>query len=111
MEIDSKLVGRRIMQKRKELDLTQEQLSELIGITSGHLSCIERGHYLPTTQSIYKLCEVLGESPNYYLIGQISTEREEKIISISKKLPESYQIAIEKTMEAFAEAFVNEKFD
>ena len=55
------------MQKRKEKGYTQEELSELLGISNGHLSCVERGCYLPTTQNLFKLCDILGETPNYYL--------------------------------------------
>lgn len=108
MEKNAKLVGIRVMQKRKENKYTQENLSEMIGITSGHLSCIERGYYLPTTQNIYKLCDILGETPNYYLIGEISTEKESKIISLIKMLPESYQALIENTIESLVETYIRE---
>lgn len=67
----SRFVGLRIKHKRREKDLTQEALSELMGISTGQLSCIERGVYLPTTQNVYKICDILGEEPNYYLIGHI----------------------------------------
>ncbi len=45
----AKLVGIRIKHKSKEKDLTQEELSELMNISPGQLSCIERGVYFPTT--------------------------------------------------------------
>lgn len=74
----SKLVGIRIKHKRKEKDLTQDELSELMNISPGQLSCIERGVYLPTTQNVYKICDILGEEPNYYLIGHISPKEKTK---------------------------------
>lgn len=104
----SKLVGIRIKHKRKEKDLTQEALSELMGISTGQLSCIERGVYLPTTQNIYKICDILGEEPNYYLVGHITPEYEYRIIQLIKKLPEKYQAAIEKSIELLIEAYVEE---
>ena len=38
-----KSIGRRIQQYRKAKNLTQEQLSEMVGLTPHHLSAIERG--------------------------------------------------------------------
>lgn len=103
-----KLVGLRIKNKRKENNLTQEELSELMGISPGQLSCIERGIYLPTTQNIYKLCSILGEEPNYYLIGHISTEEENKIIKLVKVLPKDYQNLLINSIEAFIEVYSKE---
>lgn len=78
------------MQRRKALGLTQEELSEQIGVSKNHLSSIERGGYLPTTQVIMRLCTVLGETPDYYLIGKISTQTDE-LSALIKRLPESSQ--------------------
>lgn len=107
----SRFVGLRIKHKRKEKDLTQEALSELMGISTGQLSCIERGVYLPTTQNIYKICDILGEEPNYYLVGHITPEYEYRIIQLIKKLPASYQAVIEKSIEILIEAYVEETKD
>lgn len=104
----AKLVGIRIKHKRKEKDMTQEKLSELMDISSGQLSCIERGVYLPTTQNIYKICSILGEEPNYYLVGHISPERESKIIDLIKILPQSYQESLEKSIELLVNAYIKE---
>lgn len=107
----SRLVGIRIKHKRKEKKLTQEALSELMGISTGQLSCIERGVYLPTTQNIYKICDILGEEPNYYLVGHISPEYEYRIIQLIKKLPVSYQSVLEKSIELLIDAYVQETKD
>ena len=104
----SKLVGIRIEHKRKEKSLTQDALSELMDISPGQLSCIERGVYLPTTQNIYKICDILGEEPNYYLVGHISPERENKIIDLIKILPQSYQEALENSIELLVNAYIKE---
>lgn len=104
----SKLVGIRIKHKRKEKDLTQEDLSELMNISPGQLSCIERGVYLPTTQNVYKICDILGEEPNYYLIGHISPDRENKIIDLIKILPQSYQAMLETSIELLVNAYIKE---
>lgn len=108
MNPDAKLIGIRIMQKRKEKGYTQEQLAELLGISNGHLSCVERGYYLPTTQNLFKLCDILGETPNYYLIGEISIEKETQIISCLKSLPESYQKVVADSVCALVDAYVRD---
>ena len=90
MEPEGKLIGIRIMQKRKEAGLTQEQLSEEIGLSKNHLSGIERGKYLPTTQCIFKICSALGETPDYYLIGSIR-DGNNRITGLFAQLPKSAQ--------------------
>ncbi len=108
MENNSYLIGIRIMQKRKENKMTQEQLSEILGMSCGHLSCIERGQYTPTVKCIYKLCDVLGGSPNYYLLGEVSSVDENNILAIIKQFPPSFQSAIEKSLEEYLSAFSKE---
>lgn len=86
VELDKKLIGIRIMQRRKAYGLTQEELAERIGYSKNHLSSVERGKFVPTTQFIFKTCSALGETPDYYLIGKISQESE-KISELAKCLP------------------------
>ena len=43
MNIDYKLIGSRIKNRRKECGFTQEKLSEVIEVTPGYISQIERG--------------------------------------------------------------------
>lgn len=40
MKIDKKLIGIRIMTKRKECGLSQETLAEIIGYSKNHLSSV-----------------------------------------------------------------------
>lgn len=102
MKLDSKYIGIRILQKRKENGLSQEELSEKIGISKNHLSSIERGIYTPTTKLVIELCNVLGETPDYYLIGKITKEANE-ISDLLKKLPQKDQEIILKLIEKYIE--------
>ena len=77
LNFDKKLIGIRIMQKRKEHGLSQEKLAEKIGISKNHLSNIERGNNTPTLKFLFDICNVLGETPDYYLLGVISNETHE----------------------------------
>ena len=94
--------------KGKKRVIRKKNLTELLGISNGHLSCVERGCYLPTTQNLFKLCDILGETPNYYLIGEISVKRETNIISLIKTLPENYQKAIENSVKSLVDAYTTE---
>ena len=48
MDINPKEIGNRIKECRKRAGLTQEQLSERIGLSKNHISGIERGLNQPT---------------------------------------------------------------
>lgn len=106
MELDKKLIGIRIMQRRKACGYTQEQLSEKIGLSKNHISSVERGRQIPTTQFIFKLCNVLGETPDYYLIGTPSSKTDE-ITELIKKLPPNAQDITCKLIETYVELIHN----
>lgn len=75
--MNKKEIGRRIARVRDEHNLTQEQLSERIGCSKNHLSGIECGKYNATTPFLFKLCNELGKTPDYYLIGRVSEDVDE----------------------------------
>ena len=74
MEIDSKLIGKRIKHRREIASLSQEQLAEQLKLSKNHISSIERGKSMLTTKCLISLCGILGETPNYYLFGEITPE-------------------------------------
>ena len=44
MSIDYKIIGKRIKERRKICQITQETLAEKLGVSVGYISQIERGH-------------------------------------------------------------------
>ena len=68
------MLGRRIRACRKNLHLTQEQLSEMAGISLSFLGHIERGSRKASLETIIALCNALHVSPTYLL--QESLDRE-----------------------------------
>ncbi|MEH7525654.1 helix-turn-helix transcriptional regulator [Bacillus sp. JJ1503] len=46
--------------KRAEMNLTQEQLAELIGVTRKTINTIENGKFIPSTILAIKLARVFG---------------------------------------------------
>lgn len=67
------MVGERIRKRRKELQLTQEQIKNETGISSGNLSDIENGNRLPSTPALLSLSKVLKCSTDWILTGTSPT--------------------------------------
>lgn len=82
------------MRIRKEHGYTQEELSELIGFSKNHLSGIECGKYTATTPFLFKLCSILGRTPDYYLIGQVSSSTDELTDTIRRLSKEDQQLVM-----------------
>ena len=57
--IDYKLIGSRLKRQRECLGLAQENLSEIVGITTVYLSKIENGKVHPTLEILSSLCNAL----------------------------------------------------
>ncbi len=103
---DSKqLIGLRIMQRRKELGLSQEKLAEKLGISKNHLSNIERGKQIPTTECIFKICSAMGNTPDYYLVGTPTSETDE-IVKLIKTLPKDKQQGVIKLLKFYIDNLV-----
>ena len=74
MDANSRLIGKRIKFRREAAGLSQEQLAERMELSKNHISSIECGKSMVTTKGLLALCDVLGGTPNYYLIGELSPE-------------------------------------
>ena len=73
--MDHKRIGAFIAQCRKEKNLTQIQLAELLGITNQAVSKWENGRGMPDMSLLQPLCDVLGISLNELFSGEhISAE-------------------------------------
>ena len=57
--VDYKVIGSRIKEQRIKNALTQEQLAELVDITTVYLSKIENGHVRPTIELLSTICSAL----------------------------------------------------
>lgn len=100
--IDYSVIGRRIRDKRKKLCITQDDMSDAIGITKHYISKIENGKVKPTLETLSEIGDYLemdlstlitGVSPyeNRYLIDEYvelfksaSPDQKNTIISIMK---------------------------
>ena len=81
-------IGKYISEKRKNLEMTQKQLAEKIGMSDKSVSKWERGICLPDVSLYFDLCSILGISINEFLAGEdivhenIEKKSEENIISV-----------------------------
>lgn len=65
-------MGKRIISRRKQLRLTQEELAEAADLTPQTISTAELGKKALRPSNIIKLCNALVVSPDYLLLGRIS---------------------------------------
>lgn len=70
MDLDAAIIGSRIKKRRKELRLTQLDMKEKTGVSSGNMSDIERGNRLPAAGTLVLLAEALQCSIDYLLTGK-----------------------------------------
>lgn len=69
MELDYSEIGRRIARRRRQLNLKQSQLSEIVDISTPYMSNIERAISIPSTEVIMKLAVALDTTPDEFLVG------------------------------------------
>ena len=60
------MIGSRIQEIRNKKGITQDQLSEKVGISSKYLSSIERGKENPTLNTILKMARSLDVKPDEF---------------------------------------------
>lgn len=82
-------IGKRIKARRNELHITQTQIQSKTSISTGNLSCIENGKYLPSTTALIELSKILDCSIDWILTGKSSLSK------ISVPLSEDQQELIE----------------
>lgn len=98
MEINMISIGERMRNRRLELHLTQTDIFEKTGITSGVLSRIENGKNIPSVIAFYTLAETLSCDMTWLITGVSSNmqksqicEKEELILNGFRKLSEDDQ--------------------
>jgi len=85
MEISYKEIGTRISERRKELQLTQEMVTNIADISVNQLSNIENNHSIPTIETILKLCDALKATPDYFLLGIDRQAESDPVRAITEK--------------------------
>ena len=77
--MDQSSIGKFIAQKRKELNLTQEQLAERLGVSNKTISKWENGKCMPDYSIVERLCEELKITISELMDGE---EAEDKSVRV-----------------------------
>ena len=89
-------MGKRIAERRKELNLTQENIAEATNLSVQSISCIELGKKAIRPENLANLSKALNVTTDYLLCGERS---EKQITGIVKKIAllsaEDYKIICE----------------
>lgn len=88
-----KIFGKILREFRIKSGLTQEQLSEKLGISLKYISRIENGNNGIKTQTLIKYMNILGVTPNTLYSEFITNEEAKKNILLSEKI---YSLSNEK---------------
>lgn len=93
-----KNIGNRILERRKELKLTQTDIYNKCGLATGALSKIENGLRVPSCTIFYDLACVLDCSMDWLMTGEYANkhnaelcQEEEKLLNGFRKLSEDDQ--------------------
>ena len=76
-------IGRKIKQYRLQLDLTQEELAQVLYVTSGTISNYENGVHLPDIEKLISLADFFDVTTDYLLgrcASRLSPDALDKIV-------------------------------
>lgn len=106
-EINYKEMGKRIKQKRKELNLTQEKLSEMLEISPTYISEIERGTGISSLATITKIANVLNLDLDYLILGISNTNIDKTFSNLLERIPKKDQKLFISLCENIANTFID----
>lgn len=78
-------MGKRIVARRKQLNISQENLSEQTGLSVQAISTAERGTKALRPENLLKISRILGVSADYLLSGE-TTEDNLRFSAVADKL-------------------------
>ncbi len=85
-------MGQRIALRRKERQMTQEQLAEKMGVSLQTVSCIELGKKAVRPENLANLCTHLQVTSDYILYGKRDSQQMTELLQKASTLPpEAYR--------------------
>lgn len=97
-------IGNRILSRRKQLRMTQEELAEKAGITPQTVSTAELGKKALRPENIIRICSALGISTDYLLLGEVNASDHSALVSRISTLPPSQYRHLEDIVNSFISA-------
>lgn len=104
MDYDISSIGGRILKRRKQLGMTQEQAAEKAGLSHQFFSCVETNRKNLTAESVIKVAHALETSTDYILTGQPNHVDRNRIMEKINNLKDNELICLEKMIESYMEA-------
>lgn len=84
--MDKKAVGRRIKEYREKSGLTQEALAEMVSLSPGYLSSVERGVGFPSVETLVAILNCIGASADEIFIDVVDNACNAKASLLSAKI-------------------------
>ena len=88
MYFDQKEFGKRISERRMSINMTQEQLAEIIGISQKHLSRMEQGYHNPHFDTIIAIAKAVNIPIDFLADDYESTDSMSFFNSVKAELEE-----------------------
>ena len=107
MNVDQKAMGERLKLARKNKLMTQEELSELVGISLNFYGMIERGEKGVSVKTLARICNILNESMDYVVSGQIAESKSIPIVKHYNSLTPKQRKAAEDMFDAWIRSIKN----
>ena len=96
MEINHKDIGFRIGERRRKLKISQKGLAEKIGVSAKYLSNIANARRHVTLETLSDLCNALGVTPDYFLLGNFKND-------VNSNICDNLKLCSEKDKEVITE--------
>ncbi|EPO5348313.1 MULTISPECIES: helix-turn-helix domain-containing protein [Klebsiella] len=118
--MSEKTLGQRILQRRKEIKMTQRELGKAAGVSYATISLWESDNTEPTGKNLHALSRALQCTPTWILFGDSDqtpgdplelieqdklSDDERELVDLYRSLPESEQSAQLETLRARVENF------
>ena len=100
----AKEIGQRIRDRRKQLDLTQEQAAERSELSQQYIACVESGTTGLGDESIIKLSWAVGISADYILFGSAGVQDQNRLLELLQPLNGKELMGLEEIIQVYLKA-------
>lgn len=97
-------LGNKLKNVHKTRGLTQEELSALSGVSTRHISKIEKGVMNPSYEILTQIAAALGMTPDYFFASDNDEDENniQLLISLYKGCPKPYRKLLLSTMQTLS---------
>lgn len=102
-------MGKRLLLRRRQFGLSQEELAERVGVTSQMISSAERGKKAMRPENIIRICKALDMSTDYFLTGKVSSTDTHVLAARLAALSPRQYVCLENIVDNFLSALCAEE--